>query len=215
MIYEQFLAASLFILVSSITPGPNNTMLMASGLNFGLRRSLAHLLGVQLGFAVLVLSVGLGLHTVVQQFPLLYDGMRIAGAAYMLWMAYQLAFVAHVAPSTPAQPEDAAPEHALSAPPPVGRPMGFWAAAAFQWVNPKAWVMGVTAMTTFLPPHAGLAQLLPLVLLFLLIGCPCSFFWVGFGQAMRAWLQSPTRLRWFNRTMALALVASLYPLLQH
>ena len=88
---EQWWGAALFMLVSSVTPGPNNTMLMASGVHFGFWRTLAHLMGVQLGFGFMVIAVGLGLHTVLAQFPAFYDLVRFAGAAYMGWMAWSLA----------------------------------------------------------------------------------------------------------------------------
>ena len=191
------MAASLFILSSSITPGPNNTMLMASGVNFGFRRSLRHLLGVQVGFAILLSSVGLGLHAVLDRVPQFYDLLRYLGSAYMLWMAWKLATTRAVLTEPLFSPQ----------------PMGFWGAIAFQWVNPKAWVMTVTFMSTYLAPGAQLPQILLLVLLFLLLGGPCSVFWLGFGQAMRRLLQNPRHLRLFNVTMALTLVASLYPML--
>ena len=196
---ETLWAASLFAVVSSVTPGPNNAMLMASGVNFGFQRSLRHLLGVNLGFTFMVLCVGLGLHSVLDRFPQLYNVLRYAGSAYMLWIAWKLAS----AKTTPDDATDAAPLE----------PMGFWAAAAFQWVNPKGWVMAVTCMSAYLPPNAGLPQVALLAGLFLVLGGPCSAFWVGFGQAMRSLLQHPRRLRIFNITMALALVASLYPML--
>lgn len=195
---DLLLAAGAFIVASSITPGPNNTMLMASGVNFGLRRTLRHWAGVQIGFAVMLLAVGLGLHTVMAQFPGFYDLLRLAGAAYMLVIAWRLATAQSVSA------ELQRPAH----------PMGFWAAVAFQWVNPKAWVMAVTFMSTYPPAQAGLAQIAPLVLLFVLLGSPCSALWAGFGSAMRTFLQDPRRLRIFNITMALALLASLYPMLQ-
>ena len=195
---DLLIAAALFLVVSSITPGPNNTMLMASGVNFGVRRSLPHLLGVQIGFTVMLLCVGLGLHAVLDQFPALYQLMRWGGAAYLLWLAWKLAT---------ARPADADPEA------PAPQPLGFWGAAAFQWINPKAWVMIVTAMSAYLPPDASVPQVLLLALMSLVLGSPCSAVWVGFGQAMRGLLQDPLRLRIFNVTMALALVASLYPML--
>jgi threonine/homoserine/homoserine lactone efflux protein len=92
--------------------------------------------------------------------------------------------------------------------------MGFWGAVAFQWVNPKAWVMAVTFMSTYPPAQAGVAQIAPLVLLFMVLGAPCSAVWAAFGSALRSFLQDPKRLRVFNITMALALVASLYPMLK-
>jgi threonine/homoserine/homoserine lactone efflux protein len=188
--------------VSSITPGPNNAMLMASGVNFGFRRSLRHLLGVNLGFTFMVLCVGLGLHSVLDQFPQFSDLLRYLGTAYMLWIAWKLAS-AHPAPV--ADVDSGNTQRAIN-------PIGFWAAAAFQWVNPKAWVMAVTCMSTYLPPNADWAQVTLLAGLFLVLGAPCSAFWVGFGQAMRRLLQQPKRLRLFNRVMAVALVASLYPM---
>lgn len=198
MSHDLLIAAALFLVVSSITPGPNNTMLMASGVNFGVRRSLPHLLGVQIGFTVMLLCVGLGLHAVLDRFPALYQLMRWGGAAYLLWLAWKLAT---------ARPASADPDA------PAARPLGFWGAAAFQWINPKAWVMIVTAMSAYLPPDASVPQVLLLALMSLVLGSPCSAVWVGFGQAMRGLLQDPLRLRIFNITMALALVASLYPML--
>jgi len=198
MSHDLLIAAALFLVVSSITPGPNNTMLMASGVNFGVRRSLPHLLGVQIGFTVMLLCVGLGLHAVLDQFPALYQLMRWGGAAYLLWLAWKLAS---------ARPAEADPEA------PTPEPLGFWGAAAFQWINPKAWVMIVTAMSAYLPPNASVPQVLLLALMSLVLGSPCSAVWVGFGQAMRGLLQDPLRLRIFNITMALALVGSLYPML--
>jgi threonine/homoserine/homoserine lactone efflux protein len=202
---DTLLAAGLFAVVSSVTPGPNNTMLMASGVNFGFRRSLRHLWGVNLGFTFMLLCVGLGLHSVLDRFPQFYDVLRYAGSAYMLWIAWQLA---RTRPAAPAETGDTGQA------PTAAQPLGFFAAAAFQWINPKAWVMAVTCMSTYLSATAGWAQVALLAGLFMLLGAPCSAFWVGFGQAMRGLLQDPLRLRIFNITMALALVASLYPMLK-
>jgi len=201
---ETLLAASLFAVVSSITPGPNNTMLMASGVNFGFRRSLRHLMGVNFGFTFMVLCVGLGLHSVLDRFPQIYDALRYIGSAYLVWIAWKLAT---------AQPVAATEPDAEGGGTPAVHPMGFWAAAAFQWVNPKAWVMAVTCMSTYLSPNAGWPQVALLAGLFMVLGGPCSAFWLGFGQAMRGLLQDTRRLRIFNVTMALALLASLYPML--
>lgn len=198
---ETLLAAGLFALASSITPGPNNTMLLASGVNFGFRQSMRHVMGVNLGFTFMVLCVGLGLHSVLNRLPQFYDVLRYLGAAYMVWIAWKLAS-ARTAPST----------LGVADAQPVRQPMGFLAAAAFQWVNPKAWMMAVTSMSTYLSPNAGFVQVLLLAGIFMVVGFPCSTFWVAFGQSMRGLLQDPLRLRIFNITMALALVASLYPL---
>jgi threonine/homoserine/homoserine lactone efflux protein len=203
---ETVLAASVFAVVSAITPGPNNAMLMASGVNFGFRRSLWHLMGVDLGFAFMVLCVGLGLHSVLDRHPEVYTVLRYVGGAYMVWIAWKLAS------ARPAPAEEVTTTHTAGSAP-TAKPMGFWAAAAFQWVNPKAWVMAVTCMTTYLASDAATSEVVVLAGLYLVLGTPCSAFWVGFGQAMRGLLRNPLRLRLFNITMALALVASLYPML--
>ena len=197
MTFETLLAATLFALVSSITPGPNNTMLLASGVNFGFRKSLWHLAGVQIGFWFLLLITALGLHSALTHFPNFYLVLRIAGGAYLLWIAFKLSTSGPAAAEATAQ----------------SKPMGFWAAAAFQWINPKAWVMTITCMSTYLPVEASAADMTTLIAMFVVVGLPCSFIWLGFGQALRQWLQDPVRLRIFNVTMALALVASLYPML--
>ena len=204
---EQWWGAALFMLVSSVTPGPNNTMLMASGVHFGFRRTLAHLMGVQLGFGFMVVAVGLGLHTVLAQFPAFYELVRFAGAAYMVWMAWSLASARpHVAVL-------AALDDGLHSAQDEAKPLGFWGAVLFQWVNPKAWVMAVTIMSAYVPPGAGLLQIAPLGMLYVALGFPCSSVWVGFGSALRSYLQDPFRMRVFNCSMAAALLLSLYPML--
>jgi threonine/homoserine/homoserine lactone efflux protein len=196
---DTLVAASLFALASYITPGPNNTMILTSGVRFGLRRSMPHLFGICLGFGFMLVAVGLGLHTLLKNSPTLLLVMRLTGAAWLLWLAFQLAM------SKASLDMVAGSE----------RPMTFLGASAFQWINPKAWVMAVTAMSTYLPPDASLIATVQLAALQTAVGSPCVLVWAAFGSGMRRWLQNPTRLRIFNITMALALVASLYPLLQH
>ena len=214
---EQWWGAALFMLVSSVTPGPNNTMLMASGVHFG--------------FGFMVIAVGLGLHTVLAQFPTFYELVRFAGAAYMVWMAWSLASARpHVAlpaalddglhsaqtlQTSQARPTPGA-QHAPQVLPSAqdeAKPLGFWGAVLFQWVNPKAWVMAVTIMSAYVPPGAGLLQIAPLGLMYVALGFPCSSVWVGFGSALRSYLQDPFRMRVFNCSMAAALLLSLYPML--
>ncbi len=194
---ETLIAAGLFSIVSYITPGPNNAMILASSVNFGLRRSLPHLLGICLGFGFMLLVVGLGLHSVFADHPTVLEWMRYAGAAYLLWLAWKLA----TATSADAQARSGA------------TPLSFLGASAFQWINPKAWVMAMTAMTTYLPGTATLPEVLLLTALMTVLGSPCVLVWAAFGSAMRHWLQDPLRLRIFNIAMALGLVASLYPML--
>ena len=202
MNHDVLIAASLFSFVSSITPGPNNMMMLASGVNFGFRRSVPHWLGICGGFTFMLSAVGLGLHTLLAEHPALYDVLRYAGAAYLVWMAWRLA----TASAAPTAPDEGAPDS-------DARPLGVLGAAAFQWVNPKAWVMAVTAMSTYLPARAQLLDVLALALLFGVINLPCVACWAGGGAALRRFLRDPLRLRIFNISMALALLASLYPML--
>ncbi len=196
MSFDTWIAFALFAFVSSATPGPNNTMLLASGVNFGWVRSIPHMLGITIGFCLMVLLLGLGLGQVFERVPALYTVLRYAGGAYMLYLAWKI---------LNSGPMDSKTE--------AGRPMGFFAAAAFQWVNPKAWVMGLGAITTFLPVDHSVWQLVLMCLVLGVINLPSSGSWAVFGSAMRRFLQEPRFLRIFNAVAALALVLSLYPLL--
>lgn len=194
---DQLLAFCLFAIVSSITPGPNNTMVLASGLNHGFARSLPHVAGISIGFAFMVLATGLGLHAVFVQWPWLQTLLKYAGAAYLLWLAWKLARAAPMGAGTGER----------------GRPMTFIGAAAFQWVNPKAWVMAVGAVTTYLPQAFGAADALFLAALFGALNAPCVGAWAAFGTAMRRVLQDARAVRVFNVAAAALLVGSLVPML--
>jgi len=204
---DTWLAFSLFAFVSSITPGPNNTMMLASGVNFGFARSLRHMTGITAGFCFMILLMGMGLGTVFERVPLLYTLMRYAGGVYMLVLAWKI-FRSKPMP-------DAATTDTVTTRTALARPMGFAAAAAFQWVNPKAWVMALGAITTYLPARHSLWQLLALIGVMGVINMPSTGSWALFGSKMRRQLQQPVFLRVFNALAALALVASLYPLLSH
>ncbi|MFM2275583.1 MAG: hypothetical protein RL211_1455 [Pseudomonadota bacterium] len=199
MSLDTLLTFSLFALVTSITPGPNNFMLLASGVNFGFRRSVPHMLGISLGFLVMVLSVGLGFAEIFGQLPWLYSVLKWVGAAYMLWLAWG---IATSSPPSNAQPEDQ-----------KKRPLGFWGAALFQWVNPKAWIMAVGAFSTYVPASSGLKTIAYTAALFALINFPSVAVWALFGSGLRHVLQVPRNLLAFNYSMAALLVVSLYPLL--
>ncbi len=199
---DMFLALLLFAFVTSVTPGPNNLMLLASGVNFGLRRTVPHLLGVGLGFAVMMALVGLGVGQVLAAWPPVYSGLKVAGVAYLLWLAWKLAGAGAGA----VRPEDGggAVLH--------GRPMTFLGAAAFQWVNPKAWVMAVTATATYSVPERFTASAMLVALVFGAVGLPASGSWAVFGVWLRRWLAEPRIVRVFNVSMAVLLVLSLWPL---
>jgi len=185
---------ALFALVSSITPGPNNVMLASSGLNFGFRRSVPHLLGVNLGFTLTIFLVGVGLGSVFQQTPVLYTVLKYAGAAYLLYLAWK------IANSGPLDEGEAR-----------GKPFTFLQAAAFQWVNPKAWVMAVGVVATYTPQNGFFANLVIATLVCGIVNLPSIGIWVTFGTALRRVLHRPAAIRAFNVGMALLLVASLYP----
>lgn len=186
-----------FAFVSSITPGPNNLMLMASGANFGLRRSLPHMLGVGIGFTAMIVAVGLGLNGIFTALPWTHVALEVLSVAYLLWLAWKIATAA------PKTPEARA----------AARPLTFLQAAAFQWVNPKAWMMVVSALT-FYAADQSLAAVLLVAAVFGAINLPCISLWTVLGQEMRRWLTSPGRLRAFNLTMAVLLVATLWPILR-
>jgi len=193
---ELLVAFITFAFVTSITPGPNNMMLLASGVNFGLRRSLPHMFGISLGFMLLVMAVGLGLGQVFERLPQLYTALRYLGAAYLLYLAWKIARSG--APNTGNE---------------RGKPFSFLQAAAFQWINPKAWVMAIGAITTYTPQENFIVNVLLIAALFALVNCPSVGLWTVAGSLLRRWLSQPGLLRIFNVGMALLLVASLYPIL--
>jgi len=184
----------LFAAVMYFTPGPNNIMVMSSGLTYGFRRTLPHIAGVTVGFAFMVGAVGLGFGTIFIAFPVLQTILKYAGAAYLVYLAVMIAM------SGPPKPGEA------------GRgPLTFWGAAMFQWVNVKGWVAIIGTITAY----AGIAKF-PLnivlqVLIFLLMGTASITTWTLFGSALRPFLTSPRLVQAFNIAMALLLLASLYP----
>ncbi len=195
MEYDLLLALCVFAFVSSITPGPNNLMLMASGANFGVRRTVPHMLGISLGHAVMVFLVGMGLAAIFLAWPPALVILKGASAVYMLWLAWRIAHAA-------------APGEGQAG----GRPFTFLQAAAFQWVNPKAWAMALTAVTVYAPGTGSLAML-AVAIVFAAVNLPSVSVWAWLGQQVRVLLTSPVRLRVFNWTMAALLVASLWPVL--
>lgn len=193
---DLLFAFVLFAFATAGTPGPNNMMLLASGANFGFRRTILHILGISVGLGVMVVAMGWGLSGVFRAFPLLHEALKWLGAAYLLWLAWKIATAKGVSDKTAG-----------------GQPMTFLQAAGFQWVNPKAWAMALGAATTYTPQGSGSLTVLILAGTFMLVGAPCSAAWAGFGQGMRRFLETPAALRAFNVSMALLLVGSLYPLL--
>lgn len=193
----EFIAPVLSFAVStSITPGPNNVMVTASGANFGYRRTLMHILGISLGFPVMVVAVGLGLGGLFQAWPGLHVILKYVGCVYILWMAWKIATAGGMGGPS-AKP---------------GKPFTFLQAAGFQWVNPKAWVMAVGATAAY--TSAGGYFYLEIVLIasiFLIVSIPSISIWTLFGVAIGKMLTARKWLRIFNAVMALLLVVSLIP----
>ncbi len=194
---DTLLALVLFAFATSITPGPNNMMLFASGVNFGFRRTVPHMLGIGAGFLSLLIGVGMGLGAVLHAYPPAFIALKVAGGLYLLWIAWKIG-------SSRSMGEGEA----------KARPMTFLGAAAFQWVNPKAWVMAVTAMAVYPNPEQYALTVAMVALVFAAVNVPSVSTWAGFGSALREWLAVPVRLKWFNITMAVLLVLSLWPMLK-
>jgi threonine/homoserine/homoserine lactone efflux protein len=191
---ELFFAFVLFAAVMFFTPGPNNIMVMSSGLTYGFRRTLPHILGVTIGFAFMVGAVGLGFGTVFIAFPVLQTILKYVGAAYLIYLAVVIAMAG------PPEPGEA------------GRgPMTFWGAAMFQWVNVKGWVAIIGTITAYAAIASFPLNILLQVLIFLAMGTASITTWTLFGSALRPVLTSERAVRVFNIAMALLLLASLYP----
>ena len=195
MSYELITALALFAFVSSITPGPNNLMLMASGANFGFRRTVPHMLGVGLGFVFMVVLVGAGLAQVFSAYPASNLILKVVSVTYLLYLAGKIATAA------PIKKGEA-----------TGTPMTFLQAALFQWVNPKAWTMAVTAVTVYMPGNT-FASIVLVAAIFGAINLPSVGSWTLLGQQMARVLTNPRRMVLFNWTMAGLMIGSLYPVL--
>jgi threonine/homoserine/homoserine lactone efflux protein len=194
---EVLSALVVFAFVMAFTPGPNNILLTASGVNFGFVRTIPHLLGVDIGFVFMLAVFAAGLGLVFASLPTLQLLLKITGAAYMLWLAWK---VANAKPATDAD---------SSAP---GKPMTFLQAAAFQWVNPKAFVAVLSGVAVYMRPGHEREDFVFVLIVFGLATALSTATWAGFGVALRKFLRDPRHARIFNVTMGLLLVASIYPI---
>ena len=197
MALETFLTLVAFAFVAAGTPGPNTMMLFSSGVNFGFWRTVPHMLGISCGFCSLLLGVGLGLGAALQTFPALDIALKLAGGGYLLYLAWK---IAGGSAGKVGRPE---------------RPMRFYEAAAFQWVNPKAWLISASAMTTFSGVAADgspdiTARLPVMCALFFAVVILSGFTWAGIGAGLSRWLQDGIRLRVANIVLALLLLSSLF-----
>ena len=191
------LGIATFAIITSVTPGPNNMMLLASGAQFGFARTLPHMLGIVFGVAMLLLSVLLGLGVLFKLYPVMYSILNVAGANYLLWLAYKIA-------SGPVS----GIKHQTNN---KSQPMTWWQAALFQFVNPKAWMMALGSVSTFSLPGNEYAQSgAAIMLAFALLGFPAISLWAGTGAKLRVWLNNPKRQRGFNLVMGAATAATLF-----
>lgn len=192
---DMLIALSVFCLVSSITPGPNNLMLLSSGINFGIRRSLGHLFGVALGFNAMVVLVGIGVSQIFEMYPDSYLVLKYFSIAYLSYLAYKIANSGGIGDDKDRQ-----------------KPISFVQAVLFQWVNPKAWTMALSVNAVYAPDQS-LAAVLLVSLVFLVCNFPAITMWLVAGQGMKRFLSEPQKLKAFNIVMAGLLVASFIPML--
>ncbi|MGB7240964.1 MAG: LysE family translocator [Sulfitobacter sp.] len=195
MTLDILIAFVLFAFVSSATPGPNNLMLMASGANFGFRRTIPHMAGISVGMMVLICVVGGGLARIFDLYPVAHIVLKALSVGYMTFLAWKIATAAPLRKTAASQ-----------------NPMTFLQAAAFQWVNPKAWAMALTSVTVYVA-NGSWGVLFLACCVFALVNFPSVTIWTAMGQQMAKFLHNPRRLRLFNLIMAALLMASLYPVL--
>ena len=197
MPFDVFIALLGFSFVSSVTPGPNNIMLLTSGVNFGFRRTIPHMCGIGFGFWLLLMAIGFGLKSVFETVPVTQLILKVLGGLYLIYLAYR------IATAGPVETQETG-----------ARPMTFIEASLFQWVNPKAWVMAITAMTVYTGQPDFYTSVWLVGLAFVCTNFPSVSIWCLFGVALRSWLQDPLKLRIFNVTMAVFLILSLWPMLR-
>ncbi|CAM3997167.1 LysE family translocator [Pseudoalteromonas byunsanensis] len=194
---EYLFAVLLFAVSSSVTPGPNNVLVMTSGVNFGVRKSLPLLFGICIGFTIMLFLVGVGFMQVFVHYPQLHLGIKIVGVLYLLYLAVLIAKSA-TSYST---------KHHNS-------PLTFLNGALYQWVNAKAWVVASGAIAAFTTVGSvNLEQNLKISAVFLLVSFPCVGVWLVFGSVLKQYLTQSSYRRWFNYSMALLLVLSVLPVL--
>lgn len=194
--FHTVVALAAFVFVSSMTPGPNNLMLLASGTNFGFARTGPHMLGVALGFTFMVLMVTLGVGAVFMAVPGAMVALKIASTLYLLYLAWRIAV---------------SPPPRLDQADPGGRPLSFFQAVAFQWINPKGWTMALTAAAVYVPADDRVLGALQVTAIVAVMGTPSVVVWAAAGVQLRRLIHRPRAFRAFNVVAALLLVASLYP----
>lgn len=195
---ELYLAIFIFGVSTGITPGPNNIMLMTSGMNFGIKRSIPHVLGICVGFPVMIILIGLGFSIVFEKFPILHEVIKILGLVYLLYLSWLIA--------------NASPDKLESK---ESKPFTFLQAALFQWVNPKAWVVATSSISAYTTLEGNIySQVLIIAIAFFFAAIIATSTWLVFGKGIKQILQSAKQQRIFNISMAALLVASVFPVIQ-
>lgn len=194
---EWYTAILLFAASTTVTPGPNNVMIMASGLNHGIHKSLPHFLGICFGFPAMVVAVGFGIGVIFEQYPVLHEIIKIIGVLYLLYLAY---VIAHSSGSTLQSKKS--------------KPLTFLQAAIFQWVNPKAWIMATGAVAAYTTLNANIyLEVLLIGLAFFVVAFPAVGVWLVFGANFKKILKQTKHRQTFNFSMALLLVISVAPII--
>ena len=193
--FSLLVSVALFSFVTAVSPGPNNTFLLSSGANFGLKKSLPYLNGIMVGLTGMMIALGAGLGVIFTTLPMVYQVLKWVGFAYIVYLAFLI-----VRSTSKSETGEAVY-------------IGFFRATAFQFVNPKAWVVIASFMATMVPVDAGLGATVFVCLLFLVFTYPGAFLWAVAGQVLKDWLSNPLRRRIFNIVSAVLLVLSMVPVL--
>lgn len=192
---QYLISLMVFTFVASITPGPNNIMLFASGVNHGVKKSLPHYFGICIGFLLLVAAAGFGLGAIFKQSPLLHQILQIVGAVYLTYLAWKIGS---------ASPASGSSE--------IRNPITFIEAALFQWVNPKAWVISIGAIATFTIQSNIVGSIITIIVMYFLMGLLAMGIWLTLGATLQRFLNSSKRRRIFNISMGILLVLSIIPM---
>ncbi|MDN5863165.1 MAG: LysE family translocator [Salinisphaera sp.] len=197
MLTDFWIPLTIFAVVAAFTPGPNNLMLAASGMNYGFRRSVPHMIGVTVGFPVMLLCVIFGVGAIIAGLPILREAVQALAAGFIVYFAWKIATA-----KTDLSADGA------------GRPLTLWQAALFQWVNPKGWAVAIAVASLYAPGGVrDWDKALYMALLFLTVTCACTSCWTSLGTVIEHALQEPKVRRWINRGMAVALVLTMLPIL--
>lgn len=196
-IIAQTIALALFVLISSITPGPNNFMLMASGANFGIKRTIPHIAGVCTGVIIMIFLLELGISHLLETYPVTVSVLKILCSAYLIYLAYKIANAHPISDKKKVK----------------SKPFNFTQACLFQWINPKAWAMGLSILSVYRFPAEFEFGLILTTLVFICVNLPCITLWTAIGTRIKQRINNQRNLVIFNRVCAAGLLATLIPIL--